>query len=97
MTKKNPETRSSNRRNFLKGAAIVGAVAATGAASALTARAEETFKTAAQDPATGQTVVTPGSPLIVKAPMKLGDIVLDGGQIVIRGGGEIRIDRLTKR
>lgn len=98
-TNKSDSTPSPNRRAFLKGAAIVGAVAASGAAVGKLAASttEVTLKPATEDPATGETVVTPTSPLILKGNARVGHVVLNGGQIVIQGGGEIHIDRLTKR
>jgi hypothetical protein len=94
------DSKSADRRAFLKGVAIAGAVAASGAAVtklAASTTTEPILKPATEDPATGETVVTPTSPLILRGSQRVGHVVLDGGQIVIQGGGEIHIDRLTKR
>ena len=97
-TKRTDSTSSVGRRAFLKKAAVLGAVAASASAvSAVAATQSPVLKPATENPITGETVVTPTSPLILNGPAKVGHVVLDGGQIVISGGGEIHIDRLTKR
>ena len=99
MKNNKSDSKSADRRAFLKGVAIAGAVAASGAAVTKLAASttEPILKPATEDPATGETVVTPTSPLILRGSQRIGHVVLDGGQIVIQGGGEIHIDRLTKR
>jgi hypothetical protein len=95
---KDQEPLDVSRRAFVTKAVTAGAVAAAASTIAVAASAApaspKTLKTATPNPLTGETVVTPESPLVIDGSTRLGAVRLRGGQIVIRGGGVIQIDRL---
>lgn len=84
------------RRDFLRktltSATTLAALTFAGTASAAINHSKE--KPAIEPGA--DVIVTPGSPLIINGSADLGAVTLRGGQIVTRGGGEIRISRLIK-